>query len=40
MYYVQQGAAIVVMLGGGDKSSQAGDIQRAIQLAKEQPWEK
>lgn len=39
MYYVQQGAAIVVMLGGGDKSSQAGDIQRAIQLAKEQPWE-
>lgn len=35
MYYMAQSAAIVLMLGGGDKSSQVQDIQRAIQLAKE-----
>ena len=33
MYYVQRGNTLIVMLGGGDKSSQQGDINRAIQLA-------
>lgn len=33
MYYVQRGAVLFVMLGGGDKSSQAADITKAIALA-------
>ena len=33
MYYVQRGAVLVVILGGGDKSSQAADIAKAIALA-------
>lgn len=33
MYYVQHGDVLIVMLGGGDKSSQDTDIQRAIRLA-------
>lgn len=33
MYYIQQGSIIILMLGGGDKSTQSKDIQRAIQLA-------
>jgi putative addiction module killer protein len=33
MYYIQRGNTLIVMLGGGDKSSQQGDIHRAIQLA-------
>jgi len=33
MYYVQRGAALIVMLGGGDKSTQAADIAKAITLA-------
>lgn len=33
MYYVQRGAVLIVMLGGGDKSTQAADIAKAIQLA-------
>ena len=35
MYYVEKAGAMVFMLGGGDKSSQASDIQRAIKLSKE-----
>ena len=35
MYYVQQSGAIILMLGGGDKSSQRRDIERAKTLAKE-----
>lgn len=35
MYYVEQSGAIVVMLGGGDKSSQVRDIEQAKKLAKE-----
>jgi putative addiction module killer protein len=35
MYYIEQSGSIVFMLGGGDKSSQAKDIQHAIHLAKE-----
>lgn len=34
MYYVQRGDALIVMLGGGDKSKQQADINRAIELAK------
>ncbi|MDX9885917.1 type II toxin-antitoxin system RelE/ParE family toxin [Thauera sp.] len=33
MYYVQRGAVLIVMLGGGDKSTQAADIAKAIALA-------
>lgn len=33
MYYVQQGEVLVVMLGGGDKSTQQADIAAAIALA-------
>lgn len=34
MYHVQRGEALIVMLGGGDKSTQQADINRAIELAK------
>lgn len=33
MYYVQRGAVVIVMLGGGDKSSQTADIAAARALA-------
>lgn len=33
MYYVQRGDVLIVMLGGGDKSTQQADIGRAIALA-------
>ncbi len=33
MYYVQRGTVIIIMLGGGDKSTQAADIAEAKQLA-------
>lgn len=33
MYYVQHGTVLIVMLGGGDKSSQASDIAAAKKLA-------
>jgi putative addiction module killer protein len=33
MYYVQRGAVLIVMLGGGDKSTQSTDISKAIKLA-------
>ncbi len=33
MYYVQRGPVLIVMLGGGDKSSQSADIAKAIRLA-------
>lgn len=33
MYYVRQGDTLVVMLGGGEKSTQQADIRRAVQLA-------
>ncbi len=33
LYYVQRGGLLIVMLGGGDKSSQAADIAKAIALA-------
>ena len=34
MYYVQRGEVLIVMLGGGDKSTQQADIRRASALAK------
>ncbi len=33
MYYVQRGSVLIVMLGGGDKSTQSADIVKAIHLA-------
>jgi putative addiction module killer protein len=33
MYYVQRGAVLIVMLGGGDKSTQDRDIADAKKLA-------
>lgn len=36
MYFVQRGPVLVVMLGGGDRSSQAPDIAKAIVLSKTQ----
>lgn len=33
MYYVQRGAVLIVMLGGGDKASQKADIKAAKALA-------
>jgi len=32
MYYVQHGQMVIVMLGGGDKSTQSADIERAVVL--------
>ncbi len=33
MYYVKRGTVLIVMLGGGEKSTQAADIARAAKLA-------
>jgi putative addiction module killer protein len=33
MYYVRKGETLIVMLGGGDKSTQGADIALAIELA-------
>lgn len=33
MYFVRRGEVLIVMLGGGDKSSQQKDIKHAIRLA-------
>lgn len=33
MYFVQRGEVLVVMLGGGEKSTQQADIAKAIELA-------
>jgi putative addiction module killer protein len=35
VYFVQRGAALMVLLCGGDKSTQAGNIRTAKQLASE-----
>ena len=32
MYYVQHGAVLIVMLGGGDKATQTADIAKALSL--------
>ncbi len=33
MYYIQRGELLIVMLGGGDKSTQSADIAKATTLA-------
>lgn len=33
MYFIKQGSIIIVMLGGGNKSTQSKDIDRAVELA-------
>lgn len=33
MYYLQRGQTLIVMLGGGDKSSQSADIKKAAAIA-------
>ena len=33
MYYIQRGESLIVMLGGGDKTTQTADIARAVKLA-------
>lgn len=35
LYFIRDGATIVVLLCGGDKGSQERDIDRAIRLARE-----
>lgn len=35
VYYCQQGQRVVILLAGGDKSTQSKDITIALQLAKE-----
>jgi len=39
VYFTRRGEHIVLLLAGGDKSSQAKDIAKAKELAKEQPNE-
>lgn len=34
MYYILRGEMLIVMLGGGDKSTQSADITEAIRLSK------
>ncbi len=34
VYYTERGGEIIVLLAGGDKSSQQQDIKKAIELAK------
>ena len=33
MYYIQRGSVLIVMLGGGDKSTQTADVTKAVKLA-------
>jgi putative addiction module killer protein len=35
VYFVQRGKVLIILLCGGDKSSQVRDIKRALELAKE-----
>jgi putative addiction module killer protein len=35
LYFIKRGTVVIVMLCGGDKRSQAADIKRARNLAKE-----
>ena len=35
IYFIQSGPVLVVLLAGGDKSTQDADIKRAIEIAKE-----
>lgn len=35
IYFVQRGTTLIILISGGDKSSQDRDIKRAIEMAKE-----
>lgn len=35
LYFVRRGRTVVILLCGGDKSTQSSDIKRAIQMARE-----
>ncbi|MBX9619162.1 MAG: type II toxin-antitoxin system RelE/ParE family toxin [Hyphomicrobiales bacterium] len=35
VYFVKRGASLIILLAGGDKSTQARDITKALKLAKE-----
>ena len=35
LYFVRRGRVLVVMLNGGDKATQKGDIRRALKIASE-----
>ena len=35
IYFIQQGNILIVLLAGGDKKTQAKDIQLALKLARE-----
>jgi putative addiction module killer protein len=35
LYFVRRGARLIVLLCGGDKSTQSADIRRAVRMAKE-----
>jgi putative addiction module killer protein len=35
IYFVRRGAAVIILLAGGDKDSQARDIRTALALARE-----
>lgn len=35
IYFIQSGPVLIVLLAGGDKSTQDADIKRAIEIAKE-----
>lgn len=35
VYFVQRGKVLIILLAGGDKSTQGKDIKRAIKLARE-----
>lgn len=36
LYFLRKGAALVILLSGGDKRTQQRDIERAIAMAKEE----
>jgi putative addiction module killer protein len=38
VYYIQRRTLLIVLLCGGDKSTQTRDIERAKELAKEMEW--
>ncbi len=35
VYFLQRGSLLIVLLAGGDKSTQGADIRRAIEISKE-----